>query len=65
MKRRFQSSSIYLILLSLFVGSLMAASADATPLTTAFTYQGKLEQGGNPANGTSTSDLICWTRPIP
>ncbi len=38
------------ILITLTVGALCAAETFATPLGSAFTYQGRLNDGGQPAN---------------
>ncbi len=43
---------VYRIIVTSFPIMLGVATASGTPLGTAFTYQGKLAQGGVPANGT-------------
>jgi hypothetical protein len=56
------------LLLALSVGSIQAGqppppnltAQDATPLGTAFTYQGHLKQNGNPVNGTCDCQFGLW-----
>ncbi len=49
-----------LITLLLAVGLLASMALPAQPLDTAFTYQGRLKDGGVPANGSYDFEFVLW-----
>ncbi len=51
------------LLTTLGLATACAASAHAAPLGTAFTYQGKLTDGGQPANGTYDFVFVIYSGP--